>query len=122
MRRGQRECDEGRDGTAERSTAWGESTPLADLLQPHTTARSRWLRACCLAGAGVFFLLGLLGWLIPLVTGIPFYVVALLLLGAASDRARRWINKTERRLPDDWRLALRRALAKVRGRRPGRDR
>jgi len=92
---------------------------LPDLLEPHPTRRSAWSRALRLAGAVVFFLLGLVGWLLPVVTGIPFYVIALLLLASASDRARQWVNDAERRLPDRWRLVIRRALAKKRGdRRP----
>lgn len=64
-------------------------------------------------GAGVFFLLGVLGWLVPVVTGIPFYLVGLVLLGMASDRVLGWINRLERTLPVGWRLALRRGLRRI---------
>jgi uncharacterized membrane protein YbaN (DUF454 family) len=89
------------------------TTPeLPDLLEPRKRRHPLWFRALCVFGAVVFFLLGIVGWLIPVVTGIPFYAVALVLLGMASDRTRRWINDLERRMPDRWRRALRRFLRK----------
>jgi uncharacterized membrane protein YbaN (DUF454 family) len=88
--------------------------PLPDLLPPPRKARPWWLRGLYLAGAGVCFLLGIAGWLVPVVTGIPFYVAALALLGMASDRTRRWVNAAERRLPERWRRGLRRALLRTR--------
>jgi uncharacterized membrane protein YbaN (DUF454 family) len=51
--------------------------------------------------------LGILGWLVPIVTGIPFYIVGLGLLGLASRRVRHWINAAERHLPRRVRLLLR---------------
>ena len=88
------------------------SRDLPDLFGPGEQTRPAWLRVLCLAGAGFFFVLGLIGWLIPLVSGIPFYVLGLVLLGMGSDRARAWINRTERKLPGRWRVALRRVLRK----------
>ena len=86
---------------------------LPDLLASDGKRRPAWVRAVCLAGAFVFFLLGMVGWLIPVVTGIPFYLVALVLLGMASDRVLGGINRLERRLPDRWRRGLRHAAGKV---------
>ncbi len=85
---------------------------LPDLLERHGTPRPLWLRVLCVVGAVFFFLLGFVGWLVPVVTGIPFYVVALMLLGMASDRVREWINRLERKFPHRLRVALRRALGK----------
>ncbi len=93
---------------------------LPDLLERHARPRPLWLRALCVVGAVFFFLLGLVGWLVPLVTGIPFYVLSLILLGMASDRVREWINRMERKLPEQWRVALRRALGKRAPRSPER--
>jgi uncharacterized membrane protein YbaN (DUF454 family) len=56
----------------------------------------------------VCFVLGVVGWLIPVVTGLPFHVAGLVLLGLASDRVAGWINGLDRRLPHRVRLALRR--------------
>jgi uncharacterized membrane protein YbaN (DUF454 family) len=85
---------------------------LPDLLEPRERRHPLWFRALCVLGAIVFFLLGIVGWLIPLVTGIPFYAVSLVLLGMASDRTRQWINDAERKMPDGWRRALRKVLRK----------
>jgi hypothetical protein len=59
------------------------------------------------------FLGGLLGWLVPVVTGIPLFVVSAVFLAFASRRAVGWINALERRLPERWRRGLRRAVRKV---------
>src|SRR5262245_18285019 len=88
------------------------SADLPDLLPPRDKPQPLWFKALCILGAVVFFLLGIVGWLIPLVTGVPFYAVALLLLGMVSDRMRRWINRAERKLPDVVRRALRKALGR----------
>jgi hypothetical protein len=88
------------------------SPELPDLLEPRQRRNPLWFRALCVLGALVFFLLGVVGWLIPVVTGIPFYAVGLVLLGMASDRTRRWINQLERRMPESARRALRRFLRK----------
>lgn len=84
-----------------------------DLLREPEHQRPFWVRVLCFAGAGLFFVLGIVGWLIPVLTGIPFYVAGLALLALASDRARRLINRLERRLPRRLRWALRRGLARI---------
>ena len=84
-----------------------------DLLREPDHHRPLWLRALCFAGAGVCFVLGIVGWLIPVITGIPFYVAALALLALASDNARHFINRMERKLSRRTRWALRRGLAKI---------
>lgn len=85
---------------------------LADLLQLGGR-RPLWLRVLGLAGAVIFFVLGVVGWLIPVITGLPFYAVALVLLALSSDRVGSWVNRTERRLPRPTRLAIRRVLARI---------
>lgn len=84
-----------------------------DLLEPNRGRRPVWVRGLYVLGAGIFFLLGVLGWLIPVMTGIPFYIVGLVLLGMASDRVLGWINRLERKLPLGWRRGLRRGLRKI---------
>jgi len=76
-----------------------------------------WRRVLLLAAACVCFALGLVGWLVPVVTGIPFYIAGLVFLAGASERCRRWINGWERRLPHKYRLNLRRVWYKMRWRR-----
>jgi hypothetical protein len=84
-----------------------------DLLREPEHHRSFWVRVLCFVGAGVLFVLGIVGWLIPVLTGIPFYVAGLALLALASDRARHVINRLERRLPRRLRWSLRRGLAHI---------
>lgn len=89
----------------------GQGDPLGDSLPdliPRRPGEAFWRRLWCLTGAVACFALGVVFWLIPVVTGIPFYVAGLLLLGMASERARQWINRLERRLPLAWRRRLRR--------------
>ena len=59
------------------------------------------------SGALVCFVLGVIGWLIPVVSGLPFYARGLLLLGMASSRAARWVNRLDRRLPHAVRVKVR---------------
>lgn len=87
---------------------------LAPLLWSDAKARPVWKRVLLLAGAAVFLALGVVGWLIPIVTGVPFYIVGFALLGAGSPRAARALNRAEAHLPHRWRVGLRRVLAKLR--------
>ena len=84
-----------------------------DLLREQKHHRPFWVRVLCFAGACIFFVLGILGWLIPVLTGIPFYVAGLALLALASDSARRLINRLEGRLPRRLRWAVRHGLAHI---------
>jgi hypothetical protein len=59
---------------------------------------------------------GLLLWPVPVATGLPFHVGGLLLLGMASRRVARALNRWERRLPDRCSRPLRRVVASVRAR------
>jgi uncharacterized membrane protein YbaN (DUF454 family) len=85
---------------------------LPDLLRTGGH-RPLWVRLLCLLGALIFFVLGVVGWLIPILTGVPFYAVALLLLAVSSDRVGDWVNRMERRLPHRSRVAIRRVLTRV---------
>ncbi|MGH7299342.1 MAG: hypothetical protein ACREKQ_08765 [Candidatus Rokuibacteriota bacterium] len=89
--------------------------PLPDLLREQEEGHPFWLRGVFLVAALIFFALGVVGWLIPVVTGIPFYVAGLVFLGLASDRTRRLINRMERRLSENTRRKIRRLIAKVPG-------
>lgn len=83
------------------------------LLKIATGRQSWWHRLLLVGGALLFFVLGIFGWLVPVVTGIPFYVAGLVLLGMASPSVRRWINRTEARLSPRWRKGIRDAVRKV---------
>lgn len=94
----------------------GVTPPLPDLLRDQDGRHPFWLRVIFLGTALLCFVLGVVGWLIPVVTGIPFYVAGLVFLGLASDRTRRLINRMERRLSENSRRRIRRVIAKVPGR------
>ncbi|MBI4603243.1 MAG: hypothetical protein HY721_14915 [Planctomycetes bacterium] len=98
----------------ERSSAVEHQAPtlLPDLLRARAAEVPLWRRAAYFAGSGVCFALGVIFWVVPLVTGIPFYVVGLVLLAVASRRCRLWVNAFDRKLPRKARLAVRRALHK----------
>ena len=86
---------------------------LRDLLRPGPEGRPVVVRAALLV-AGIFFMiLGVIGWLVPVVTGIPFYIVGIVLLASASVTVRRWINGWERRLSTSKRMRLRDLLRKI---------
>jgi hypothetical protein len=83
--------------------------PLGDLIATDRPPLPTWKRALLVGGGVLFLVLGMAGWLIPLVTGIPFYIVGLVMLGSASRRFAEWINGLDRRLPFKARRLLRRA-------------
>lgn len=91
------------------------SPPLPDLLRDQDGRHPFWLRMIFLGAALVCFAAGVVGWLIPVVTGIPFYAAGLVFLGLASDRTRRLINRLERRLAESTRRRIRRLIARVPG-------
>ena len=91
------------------------SPPLPDLLREQDGRHPFWLRGIFLAAALVCFAAGVIGWLVPVITGIPFYAAGLVFLGLASDRTRRFINRLERRLAESTRRKIRRLIAKVPG-------
>jgi len=80
---------------------------LPDLLSEERTERGPLLRVALLVATAVLFVLAIIFWLIPVLTGIPFWILGFVTLGMASRRAARWINARERRLPRKLRLALR---------------
>ena len=92
------------------------TAPLPDLLRAHDGRHPFWLRVVFLAAAVVCFALGVVGWLIPIMTGLPFYAAGLVFLGLASDRTRRFINRMECKLSETTRVRIRRVIAMVPGR------
>lgn len=97
----------------------GSSFP--PLLNTRSEGRSLLTRVLLVAGAILCFVIGILGWLVPVVTGIPFYVLGLILLGMASSSVRNWINRSESRLSPKWRRLLRAGLAKLPFRKVGKS-
>lgn len=92
-----------------------DDRPLEPLLRPRVNHRPWWKR-CLLAGLGVvLLLLGMVGWLLPVVTGIPFYLAGFVVLAMTSDRVREMINRLDARLPERRRRGVRRVLRRIPG-------
>jgi hypothetical protein len=87
--------------------------PLGPLLRFPRSRQPLWKRVLYFIGAALAFALGIVGWLLPVVTGIPFYILGLLLLAKASDRTVKWINRAEAKLPPRRRRQLRALLKKI---------
>jgi hypothetical protein len=86
---------------------------LPDLLPPRHNERPFWLRAIYFGAGIILIILGVVGWVMPIVTGIPFYVGGLVCLSLASTRVREWINRAERWLSYENRRRLRHWIRKI---------
>ena len=90
----------------------GEPDPPPDEFGPwldeNRPAVHPVLRLVYLVVGVICIALGVVGWLVPIVTGIPFYILGAWLLGLASVRVRHAINALERKLPAGLRRRLRR--------------
>lgn len=82
--------------------------PLPDLVSEQPTTMPTWRRTLLLISGQLCLVLGVIFWLIPVVTGIPFYLAGFALLAPVSPRFARWINWLDRKLPLRARVALRR--------------
>lgn len=89
------------------------SSDLGEFLPPPAN-RPAWVKPLLIAGAVVCFILGIVFWLLPVITGIPFHIAAAFLLAGASESCRKLLNRWEARLPHKHRLRLRRWAAKFR--------
>ncbi len=81
---------------------------LEPLIRERKTEHGVWTRIGLLLASGVFFALGVVGWLVPVITGVPFYVLGFITLGMASRRVAHFVNRQEARLPHKYRVFLRR--------------
>jgi hypothetical protein len=86
---------------------------LPDLLRPREEPVAPWKRVLYVFGGILAIIAGLAGWLVPVVTGVPFWIAGIVLLAMASERTAQMINSRERRLPESWRRKLRRGIEKV---------
>jgi hypothetical protein len=86
---------------------------LPDLIRLDRPKPAPWRRAVYVGGAVLCLAAGVLGWLIPVVTGLPFLVAGIVLLALASRHGAKTVNALERRLPEAWRRALRGGIRKV---------
>ena len=96
--------------TEDELARWSRSLP--ELL-PESTSHHPVLRMAALGASLIFFALGIAGWLIPVVTGVPFHVLGILTLGMAIPAVARRINAWEQRRSPKVRYALHRAQYRV---------
>jgi uncharacterized membrane protein YbaN (DUF454 family) len=80
---------------------------LPELLRCERADHALAWRALWIVGAVLCFVAGVVGWLVPVITGIPFYIAGLVLLAKAVPAVGHKVNAWERRLPLKWRLVLR---------------
>lgn len=83
---------------------------LPDLIETGGPQRSLIHRAALLTLSLACFVLGVICWLIPVLSGIPFYVASIAFLGMSNRRVGRWINYHEARVPHRYRVRTRRLL------------
>jgi hypothetical protein len=87
---------------------------LHDELLPARAGDISFVKRVTLIVCGIVLIVaGIVGWLLPVMTGVPFWVAGLILLARASDRCRRLINWGERNLPTKARQILRWARDKT---------
>jgi len=84
-----------------------------DLIAAHTDQLSTAKRAWLVVAGVALVLLGIVGWLIPVMTGIPFWIAALVCFARVSETCRSWINAADRKLPGKVRKVLRWARDKT---------
>ena len=92
--------------------------PQDELIHPFKGSHPLWLKVLLVLAAIVCMLLGFILWLVPVVTGIPFWLIGFIILAAVSDRFRRLINRLDHKLPTRARIALRHARDRIHHRRP----
>ncbi|MBL9148746.1 MAG: hypothetical protein JNM94_08640 [Phycisphaerae bacterium] len=83
-----------------------------DLLPPQAHSLSLFKRVLYLVIATVLILVGIVLWLMPVLTGVPFWMAGLVFLARTSERCRNAVNWVDRKMPTRVRRALRWARAK----------
>lgn len=91
--------------------AWAAALPE---LIPHADAHHPLMRLAALLASLFFFGLGIVGWLLPIVTGIPFHVLGLVTLGLAVPAVARRVNAWEERRSPRTRYLLHRMQHRLR--------
>lgn len=81
--------------------------PFGELVPPFVGERSLVRRVTLITVGVVLLFLGIVFWLMPVMTGIPFWVAGLICLAKASEKVRVLVNGGDRRLPARLRKILR---------------
>jgi hypothetical protein len=96
----------------DRPTSVTEGVTIPDLLGDPHGEHPMLRRVLWGLGAAGCFVLGVVGWLVPIITGIPFYMLGIVLAAKAVPPFGHWINRKERSWTLKWRLLLRPRLRK----------
>lgn len=77
-------------------------------LLPEDKGDPGFLKKCMYVFGGLgLIVFGIVGWILPVLIGIPFIVGGLAMLSVAFKPLRKWVNYCEAKLPRSWRLYLR---------------
>jgi DMSO reductase anchor subunit len=102
-----------------KTTPTRRADALSDFVPTTWVAKSLTGRLLMLLLAVGLLLLGLLGWIIPLITGVPFLIASVVAVAMASHRVCRWVNFVEGKFPVRLRRGLRRCQHGLRVMRDG---
>jgi len=80
---------------------------ITDLIPESQAAPKLLKRLGLVVGGLVLVVLGILGWILPFLPGVPVLIAGLALLALASERLRRRVNFYEAKLPVKWRERIR---------------
>jgi len=94
---------------AEFPTSSGPEPADDDLFPPPSRPKSIVSRAFMGFGGVVMILLGIVLAILPVVPGFPLIGIGVLMLVAASEHSRKYLNRKEHRLPG----AVRKVLRKI---------
>lgn len=86
---------------------------LPELIPPPREERAGWKKVIYPLLAAVMIIGGIIGQILPIVPGIPFSIAGLVFLAFTNERARRIINRLDRKLTLKQRMWLRRSLMKI---------
>ncbi len=84
-----------------------ENDDLSELI-PEEKNDSGLLKKCILVIGGLgLIVLGIIGWILPVLIGVPFVIGGLAMLSVAFKPLRKWVNAWDAKLPRKWRLLIR---------------
>ena len=83
------------------------NSEISDLI-PESKGDSGFLRKCfLLLGGLVLVILGIIGWVLPFLMGIPLIVAGLAMISVVIPPLRKLLNAWEAKLPTKWRHWIR---------------
>ncbi|MCB9833581.1 MAG: DUF454 family protein [Planctomycetes bacterium] len=91
-----------------------DHSEIPDLLPPRSRRRSIPVRVAALAAGVILFAVGIAGWILPFMPGVPFLVASAAMFAVGSRTLAELINKIEKKLPERVRVQLRPRLKRQR--------